>query len=218
MINALKNWVKDWYITIVFGLLIVVVISSAYFQILDVTFAQMLVLAITLIAVLIYAEYTHRIAEANLIIASPTVSLDIQSGKHYYKSPNLSNEQLYETRVIVKNLSRYPVEAYVNLNLRSMEKPVSMADIYCGKKPWVLNPLKRMNGQFNIGDVRGGVGIDVNKMKREKTQENVRTQLTMTIEVQNAGVYRRLIKYPVRHWHFDFQRDEWYNEDFGYYA
>lgn len=216
------NWLKTWSKVIVVTLAIIAVVISTFLKFLAVDFASMLILAITLIAIIIYVHDTNRIAQANLLNTSPTVSCRIHSGKKYFNMNRCSSDEekelFFDTRVIITNHSRFGTIAHVNLNLKINGEPVEYHPMYSGKKPWPLDPFGLLNGHFYIGDILKMANMSIEKMKEERTDENARTQLTMDVEVENEGFLEYKIKNPTQHWSFDFQKDLWESTDYYYYA
>lgn len=157
----------------------------------------------------IFALVVSILATLMYATASPTVSVTIISGKTRFNpsqlpgSPSeLPNEFLYDTRVRVTNLSRFPMKAYINLNLKADGEPIFKGNLYCSKEYWHLYPHESIEGHFGI---------------QNSINQNSNVRITMSVEVRNPGIYQYLIEYPTRNYHFDLNENKWFNEDFGYY-
>ncbi|MEK6976893.1 MAG: hypothetical protein AABX40_00640 [Candidatus Hydrothermarchaeota archaeon] len=210
MIERLHSWIIITYSIAIAGTIIL-----TYTKYLDSNFSTFAILAVTLIVLIIYTYETYRIAETNLIEASPTISYSIVSGKKYYGIKNDSpDRRLYETRVITKNLSRFSTVVYINTNLRANGKIVDVGwHDYCGRMPRPLAPIQEINGWFNLEDRLKEVGISMDELA-----ENHNSKLTMSLDIYNVGFLGYKIKYPVQNWKFDFSTHQWWNEDMGYSA
>lgn len=188
-----KRWIEDWknFIILVILALVVLYLGVRTFPNNPQMVVAVLGLFFTLIGIVFYGT------------AVPTISPQIMTGAVGVTKDNPPN-LFIDTRVIITNVSRFPARAYVNLNLEFNGKPIPTPDSYDGRRPWSLYPHEGINGHFET------------TLEKEKIKIN--SKLTMTIKIRNAGFSRYIIKYPTGHWHFDFQKNEWYNKDFGYYA
>lgn len=139
--------------------------------------------------------------------------------------------QNYDTRVKLSNLSRYNVEAFVNLNPKVNGKPIELGGAYSEKEPWLLTAQQLIDGHFYITDVLSKADTDLAGMNKFYSPENVKNQLSMYIEVYYRGVTRevcpsniwphesrnpqykdtptKILVNPVQKWYFDFSRDVW---------
>ena len=93
----------------------------------------LLILGLTLIAVIYYVFSTHEILEVNKKTYAdsklPVVCLSIKQNE----------ENIYDTRVILTNVSNYNLQAFVNLNLRVNGQLVEHTPDYSGKEPWIYD-------------------------------------------------------------------------------
>lgn len=195
MCRFLYDWKYPLRITSLLGILIIILYS------LDVE-PEILVAVFAIVVSAIIALYFS--------MASPTVSVEIKSGINYYPGKlgidksKLSDEYLYDTRFIIKNISKFPTKVYVNLNLKLDGERVPLGPDYEGKKRWELFPNEGLNGHFQ-------------KINYFRKAEKNKSKMTMEIKVNNAGFYQSLIKYPANKWKFNFNKNEWENKETGTY-
>ncbi len=222
------------------GLVIVIIALIIVFAILNRTcewgkpylepdICTMVILAITLIVIMFYTVETHKMAKAteqssrvarDVYIESqkPIISCSIMSGKIYYGSrinleknkPERAKELELDTRVIVKNHSKFNAQVWVNLNLKVYGKLVVIGPEYCGDKPWNLTSYQEVNGHFGIErHVLSKVGKTADQMKTERNDDNKTRQLTMDIQVEYQGRMGPRLSNPKQYWYFDFEKNTW---------
>lgn len=152
----------------------------------------------------IFTVVTIVISLAALAYASPSVKATIV--------PNTANHReeqgdfFWDTGFYIKNLSRFPVKVFVNLNLQINGTAVTELGLnYRGKELWHLFPYEYILGHFSF-------------KHHPKPEYNKQTKITMAIEIWNEKtLFNCFIKYPARHFELKFEKDKWYwhNTDFG---
>jgi len=109
--------------------------------------------------------------------------------------------------------SKYFIEVWVNLNLKVYGEAVEYSDAYNGKDKWFLFPNQFSKGWFSIDEILGKKGKAFSKIKEERTNDNVREQLTMDLEYElkckETGKSRNI---PRRRHYFDFKEEVWVPE------
>lgn len=199
ILKRIIRWLTDWIypilISIILGLILYVLWKLG-------TSDEILVAIIGIvISTLIALSYS---------ISSPTVSVKIMSGINYYSNrlgidkSQLSDEYLYDTRFIIKNISKYSTKVYVNLNLKLDGKLVPLGHDYCGKKRWELFPDEGLNGHFQ----------NIEYFREAKINNS---EMTMEINISNTGFYQFLVRYPTNKWEFNFSQNKWENKETGTY-
>ena len=162
------------------------------------------VLGCTLIALVVYAYDTNRMAriqedrwEKELI---PILHYDMLS----------RDPQGHSWWFALINPSKYFIEARVNLNLKVYGDAVVYSSDRDGTNRWIVYPAQTSRGWFSIDHILSKKGLTFSQMVQQRTDGNVDTQLTMDLEYnyecKETGKSR---KNPPRHHYFDFQEKVW---------
>ncbi len=188
---------------------------------------SLLILGLTLVVLIFYAASTYEIANVNRKTYEdnklPVVSLNVNT------APDPANN--YNTSIKLENFSAYNVQAFVKLNLKVNGQPVELSGAHSGEEPWPLTAHQAINSHFYIADVLARARTSMVSMKAQFSSENVRSQLSMDIEVYYRGVTRgvcprntwphdtrnprynndhtRILVNPVQKWYYHFSRDIW---------
>ena len=162
------------------------------------------VLGVTLIALVVYAYDTHRMAR----IQEDRWEKDLIPILHYTMVARDSQDHSWWFGLI--NPSKYFIEARVNLNLKIYGDTVVYSSAYDGTNRWIVYPAQTSRGWFSVDQILNKKGLTFSEMVRQRTDANVTTQLTMDLEYnyecKETGKSR---ENPARHHYFDFQEKVW---------
>ena len=167
---------------------------------------QLIILALTLLVLIIYAWDTRRIANATE-----------QKWEEELK-PKLLYEiimdQNAEGHVLFRlvNTTDYLIEAKVNCNFKVYGQPVALSDAYDGTEVWVIFPHQISQGHFYIDAILTKKGKTYAQMIQEKTAINEREQFTMDLEISFESETGRKRSYPPRRHSFYFDKGGWIPE------
>ena len=202
----LKLWLS---ILLILGVTVLTIVLSLFctsYPFLDI--GQILIFAITLVFVVIYAWDTHRIANAT----EEKWEQELQPKIQYEMKVNPNEEQSRRTLFGLINTTDYLIEARVNCNFRIYGESVTLPGAYNGTEDWVLFPHQISAGHFSIDAVLDRRDKTREEMIRERTESNTKEQLTMDLEISFRSETGRERNYPPRRHHFDFERWVWIPE------
>ena len=165
----------------------------------------MLILAITLIVLIVYAIDTNRIAnvsekkwEAEI---TPKLTRDLQTVNPASRDPR--------TAFALTNHTNYFIEATVNFNFKVYGEKVGFPGPFDGSEIWECLPYRTANNPFRIDEVHAKKGKTIAQMISERNADNRCTQLTMEEEIMFQNELGRSGRIPSRRWYFDFERWPW---------
>ena len=155
--------------------------------------ASFIVLSITLIILIWYANDTNTIAKITQErwvregVLSTTYSMQLIGNK----------EEAGKTLFQMHNPSTLIVRAKVNCNFKVYGASVTPDPAYSGKETWVLFPQQISQGWFEIEKLLEKKGKTCKTMINERTYANSNEQLTMNLEIEfcdELGTKRTLPK------------------------
>ena len=177
--------------------------------------ANLIILAITVIALLVYAYDTHTIAT----VSKKQWERSSILGATYEMQPIQTDSGDVRTMFRLHNPSTLLVKAKVRCNFWIYGEPVDSNPDFNGENTWYAFPQQISQGWFDIGPLLAKKGKTIQTIIGEKKPENRAHQLTMDLEIyfrDEEGNNRSL---PLRQHFFDFadtlwiphltQRDEW---------
>lgn len=197
--------------SIVIVIIVVVCLIPAFKSEVDVDYIEVgtLVLLVgTFVGLVVYANDTHRMTKIQ------EERWEAETIPVLYYGIELRNSQDRSYWFLLTNPSPiYFIEARVNLNLKVYGEAVEYSDAYNGKDKWFLFPNQFSKGWFSIDGILGKKGKSFSKTKEERTNDNVREQLTMDLEYKlrcrETGKSRDI---PRRRHYFDFEEEVWVPE------
>ena len=165
----------------------------------------LVILAITLAVLIVYAWDTRRIANA-----TEQKWEEERRPKLLYEMP-LARQDARDEKVMFRliNPSNYFVKARVNLNFKIYGDPVEYHPIYDGKEIWLVYPGQMSQGWYSIGTLLGKKGKTSEQMLQERTESNKTQQLTCDLQIDFTSETGYSRQYPPRHHYFDFERWAW---------
>lgn len=166
------------------------------------------VLALTLVALIVYAADTHRIADISHERWEAEL-LPIPLYEFVY------SERKGAVVVRLSNNSKYFVEALVRCNLRVYGEPVEIEPDFDGEAKWLLYPFQITTRTFLLDDVLGRADKNLDDMMVEKNPENRHEQLTSEFEIKFTSELGKTRSSPKRHHFFDFGELRWVVETAG---
>jgi hypothetical protein len=199
-------------IAIAFGLIAAVIcafvtwreLSSALPRLLEL--GSLLVLAMTLVVLVVYAYDTNSIARITRDrwlregILATTYNLDMRG--------SIAGDA-GRTLVQLNNASPLVVRANVNFNFKVYGQPVTWGPLYDGRDSWVLFPQQLSQGWFEVEGLLKQQWKTVGQMQHELSEENRKRQLTMVLDLTFSDEFGVKRKLPPRPHYFDFGRWAW---------
>ncbi len=197
--------------SIVIGIIVVACLVLTFKSDLNVDYigvATLVLLVGTFIGLVVYANDTHRMTKIQ------EDRWEAETIPVLYYGIELRNSQDHSYWFLLTNPSpKYFIEVWVNLNLKVCGEAVEYSDAYNGKDKWFLFPNQISKGWFSIDGILGKKGKTFSKIKEERTNDNVREQLTMDLEdrlrCRETGKSRNI---PRRRHYFDFKEEDWVPE------
>lgn len=165
----------------------------------------LLILAITLVVLIVYAWDTRRIANA-----TEQKWEEERRPKLHYEMV-LARQDVGDEKVMFRliNPSDYFVKARVNLNFMIYGDPVAYHPAYDGTETWLVYPRQMSQGWYSIGTLLGMKGKTSEQMLQERTASNKTQQLTCDLQIDFTSETAYSRQYPRRHHYFDFERWAW---------
>ena len=165
----------------------------------------LVILAITLVVLIVYAWDTRRIANA-----TEQKWEEERKPKIMYEMV-LAQQNVRDEKVMFRliNPSNYFVKARVNLNFEVYGDPVGYHPVYDGKEIWLVYPGQMCQGWYSIGTLLGMKGKTSEQMLQERTESNKTQQLTCDLQIDFTSETGYSREYPSRHHYFDFDRWAW---------
>jgi hypothetical protein len=188
-------------VVLVFGA--VVVGSSAKRDLLDV--GTFIVLALTLVALTIYAYDTNSMAR----VARARWAREGVLATTYEMEETGLRGQTATTVFRIRNTSQLLVRARVKCNLRVYGDAVAAHDAYDGRETWLVFPQQMSQGWFNIEEITQKKGKTIATMVAERSTANADSQLTMDLELEFRDELGARRKLPTRRHYFDFDAWRW---------
>jgi len=187
-----------------------IVIMLGMFCVIDRGLANLLILALTLMGIMIYAAYTNELATVDSkrleITLTPIITTELGEAR-YSEANNLIE---FDTSFCIRNHSVIHAVGKVNLNSKLDEKPLQVSDDYSGKLWWYFPAQKKVTGHFKMSDLLKSVNLNCNAFLSQKCI------LTLEIKVYYKRWSQKedkpLYENPVEKWHFDTERRKWIHE------
>ena len=167
---------------------------------------SLLVLAMTLVVLVVYAYDTNSIAR---VTRDRWTRESVLATSYSLALPGASVGDSGRTTFQLHNRSPLIVRAKANFNFKVYGQPVTAGALYDGTDTWVVFPQQLSQGWFEVESLLKQQGKTVATMQAEVSEENRKRQLTMLLELKfwdELGVTRTL---PPRPHYFDFTRWAW---------
>jgi hypothetical protein len=165
-----------------------------------------LVLAITLVALIVYAHDTNLIANIQKQQAEMNQPVFMAGYlMHITGTKGDSGRTVFQ----LHNPSTLPLRAKIWCNFQIYGQRVDSSDDFNGRKVWRLFPQQMSQGWFELASLLSRRGKTIADMLKEATDANRDYQLTMDLEIEyrdELGGQRRL---PPRRHYFDFPDWTW---------
>jgi hypothetical protein len=191
---------------VIFGLTVAVVWSSAHSGKHDLLgIATFAALAMTLIALVVYAYDTNSIARITRERWKRQSVLDTTYEMKIADKKGESGRTIFR----IQNTSKLVVRAKVRCNFRIYGDRVDYHPSYDGSETWYIFPQQVSQGWFDIELLLQKRGRTVAQIMAELTEKNKEEQLTMDLELEFRDEIGESRVLPSRHHYFDFGRWTW---------
>lgn len=168
----------------------------------------LIILAITMITLFIYAYDTHTIAT----VSQKQWERSSILGTTYEMDAIKAESGDVHTRFRIHNPSTLLVKAKVRCNFRIYDEPVDCSPDYNGENTWYVFPQQINHGWFALNSIITKRGKTVQTMRTEMTPENRGNQLTMDLEIYFCDEEGNKRSLPSRRHFFDFAEFRWIPE------
>lgn len=200
------------YVAIGFGCFVVAVLIVVAWRIWpiekadSVAFGTFVILAMTLIALVIYAYDTNSIAH---VTRERWKRDGVLSAMYSMEVVGQNAQPPARTMFRIHNPSPLILRARSACNFRVYGEVVTSDPLYDGGDVWLVFPQQVSSGWFEIESLLQKTGKTVAAMIAERTPSNSKEQLTMALALEfwdELGATRVL---PTRRHYFDFAPDRW---------
>ena len=169
---------------------------------------QMIILAITLVVIIIYAWDTRRIANATELKWEEELKPKLM----YEMTVDQSEQQSKLVYFRLINPTDYIIDATVNCNFKIYGEPISYPGAYDGSETWTVFPHQISQGYFSIDALLSQKGKSREQMIQEQNTSNASEQLTMHLAISFESETGRTRSYPARKHYFAFDKWTWVPE------
>ena len=169
-----------------------------------ISIAMLLILAMTLIALIIYTSDTHAISQVTKSEAELRKPVLLATNP-ITKMPDMPDRTMFS----VKNPSTVLVRAKVRCRIAIYGELVPASRNFDGTKTWYIYPQQLSRGWFELSPILTKKGKTYDQMKSEQTEDNRQEQLTLDLEVSYRDELNNERTLPEIHSFFDFKEGAW---------